>query len=276
MNNEIPFGGKIIRGNADALDGQVVAYASFTENEQKRFIAVQGDYRKHSNLKDFLNSEFKNNDSASLDELLKNPELLDLEDPKKKAMLDKLKDVPDMEVVPVPAKLIPFAKEEQILAMEGDLIWLGNFTKGSNAQMVVSVFPLMYQAIYRDQEADLLNREIDDLISEPLTPIESTIPTYLNFKGDLNQHLLMEYIPSLVDAFEKVDFDDKWQEFIDFMADYRPEKDIESIKILLPNLSQVKSRKHLELICQKITAIKDEQFDMVEMIDDLIEHVYGE
>ena len=136
----------------------------------------------------------------------------------------------------------------------------------------------MYQALFRDQEALMLNQQIDDLIAAPAEPSvseEEKPNTYLNYKGDLNNHLLTEYIPKLVAAYDKENFEENWQVFVEFMGDYRPEKDIDQIKALLPKMNEIKGRKHIELICQKITAIKEEQFDMVKMIDELIDHVYG-
>ncbi len=271
MSSQMPLGGKLLRGNPDHLMGLVVAYVSFDKDGERRFLAVTGDYRKHANLKEFLKAEL----GDDVDKIRENPDFEFDEDENKRAMLERLRDVPDMEVVPVPAKLIPFAREEQIKSMEGDLVWLGHFTKAENAQLLATVFPIMYQAAFRDQEAKLLNSEIDQLLFDASNDVSDlAAKTYLNFKGDLVQHLLTEHIPLLVDAWGKVDFDVHWIHFLDFMAGYRPEKDIRQIKELLPRITKTQPRKHLELICRKISAIKEERFDMVEIIDDLIEHIY--
>jgi hypothetical protein len=159
-----------IQGSSQ-LAGLMSAYALIQEDSIEKdtpqgVMTVTGDYRNQRSLKEFIEQEFGPEGSKAFKDAMTSfredhrfDDDLDLD-----ALENKLQT--KMEIVPVPARMILLDTVEDVLKREGDIYFLGTFTSINNAQMMLGVFPILYQTAFKEQEVRLFRSEIDDFLSQ--------------------------------------------------------------------------------------------------------------
>jgi hypothetical protein len=277
------------KGDDGHLDGQVTVYAKIdmdpaelltmnhpvTTMVHGGLIAVQGNYREQSSLRDFLRTEmgisldgernpFDTNDVD--DELKDMIEGLDgIEsalDPQK--LREKLENMEDIEeFIPTPAKMVPFHTEQEILAQPGDVYFAGFYKKIGNAVLGINAVPIIYQALFREQQMQSLQNEIESLISqieiaEPAVSVTVTDPGI-----NPEETLLKEYFPSML--YQKTDpksFAAAQRQFRMFMVGYQFRDDIEDIITLISEDGGTNPAGYrlLGLYAKKIALVQTEDF----------------
>jgi len=176
--------GIIQKGVKNLPDGRMTVYAIIhsgldnsipVEHPEESYICngyltAQGDYRKYSTITEFLRSEFGESVENGLENILNQSDKSPFNIKKLKDFLSKFNDTKD--ILPVPAKIIRFYSEEDILSQEGDIFFAGTFKNISNANQCINAFPILYQAKYRESQLTIIKKEIDSLISD-ISELES-------------------------------------------------------------------------------------------------------
>jgi len=273
MNNNVLY--EMKNGDPKALKGEIIVFARIRHPESPEnqrtpvsevakngIIAAHGDYRSHHSLSDFLKNEL----GISLDSLKKGdgpealPEGLDIDMLKKK--MESVKGFEEM--IPTPAKLEPFENEEEIMARGCDIYYLGEFDRLTNANLAVNALPILYQAVFREQQIVLVEKEIEKIISGA----ENTIGDD-NYSTDINaveQRLNSEFISELLYNSNNKEEREKWEEKLrNYMWGYRYPAEIDKIISLASqfNLSPEKIKVLLELYVRKISAFLKEDYKTV-------------
>lgn len=272
----------------ERLDGRLTVYAMIDVEPSEMmamnhpiasavhngFLVAQGNFRDQSNLRDFLQSEMGLSLEEGLEEIIERLDGLESAlDPQK--LREKIENMREFEeFIPTPAKIVPFHSEEEILAQEGDVFFVGRFRNIGNANLSVNSFPILYQARYREQQVDRVRSEIEQLISQiegsAGAPPESyeTIP-------DVREKLLKEFIPEML--YSRKDegvFRTAEQKFRKFMRGYQDDVDIDEI-IRIISLPEDLAGAHfrlLELYAKKIGEIRAEHFETAQEIqNDILE-----
>ncbi len=283
------------KGDQDQLDGRVTVYAIIETDAadilnmkhpiasmvHNGLLVAQGNFREQSSLKDFLKSEM----GISLDENLgeglaqlieKMNGLESALDPQK--LKEHLENMGE-EFIPTPAKIVPFHSEEEILAQEGDIFFIGNYKNVGNAVLGVNALPILYQARYREQEAHKILNEIELLISQ-IERNESTVsPSVMTPGIDIEQKLLKEIIPNMLYCIkEPSQFKEAEEQFRDFMRGYRFKEDVDAIVTLIGSKEQLGAQDYrlLELYAKKIAAVKKEDFSAAEVYSKEIQSLRSE
>jgi hypothetical protein len=285
------------KGDPEHLDGQVTVYAKIDIDPAEfltmkhpvasmvhgGLLAVQGNYREQSSLRDFLRSEMGISlDGDGFDDELK--EMIEgmdgLEaalDPQK--LRDRLENMGDIEdFIPTPAKVVPFHTEQEILSQPGDIYFAGLFKGIGNAVLGVNAVPIIYQALFREQQMRSLQSEIESLISQ----IEWDGPgcgdgvTISSPGVNPEEALLKEYIPSML--YQRVDpvaFESARKQFRAFMQGYRFNDDVEAVLSLMTRDREpgVAEYKLLELYAKKIALVQAEDFAGVGAVNREIEQL---
>jgi type I site-specific restriction-modification system R (restriction) subunit len=183
------------------------------------------------------------------------------------------------EFIPTPAKIVPFHSEEEILAQEGDIFFIGNYKNVGNAVLGVNALPILYQARYREQEAHKILNEIELLISQ-IERNESTVsPSVMTPGIDIEQKLLKEFIPNMLYCIkEPSQFKEAEEQFRDFMRGYRFKEDVDAIVTLIGSKEQLGAQDYrlLELYAKKIAAVKKEDFSAAEVYSKEIQSLRSE
>ncbi|MDR2578772.1 MAG: hypothetical protein LBC70_08215 [Chitinispirillales bacterium] len=287
------------KGDPERLDGQVTVYAKI-EMEPEDFItmkhpvasmvhggliAVQGNYREQTSLRDFLRNEMGislDGDGVD-DELQEMIEGLDgLEaalDPQK--LRDRLENMADIEeFIPTPAKVVPFYSEREILSQPGDVYYAGSYKGIGNAVLGINAVPIIYQALFREQQMRSLHCEIESLISQIEIGGEPAGPTHTVTSLAINPEelLLKEYIPSML--YQRVDpsgFVAAQKQFRAFMRGYRFNDDVEAIISLISKdgTPEVAEYRLLELYAKKIAFVQAEDFSGAEIVRREIDQLKG-
>ena len=273
------------KGNPEQLDGHVTVYAKI-DMDPAEFItmnhpvaslvhggllAVQGNYKEQSSLRDFLRSEMgislDGEGGGPDDELKEMIESMDgLEsalDPQK--LRERLENMSELdEFIPTPAKVVPFHSEQEILDQPGDVYFAGFFKKISNAVLGVNAIPIIYQALFREQQMKSLQNEIDSLISQ-IEYGENVAPAIAINSPNVSpeEALLKIYIPSML--YQRVDpagLKYAQKQFRDFMRNYRFRDDVEAVVSLISKDKEpaAKEYKLLELYAKKIALVQKESF----------------
>lgn len=286
------------KGDDNNLCGRMIAYAKilptpdgqiggspFDDMIKNGLLTLEGDFRLFS-----ANSERKSINKA-MDEKLNNllasmeesgvdlPANLDVD-----SMRERLHELSNMEVIPIPARIGNFNTENDILEEDADIYYIGEFIGAGQAHYCLTTLPIYYQAVYREQakrkEMDFLNDALaqieagdfvdtDDLQkdSEELFPEGITLN---NFVGDISKLLNVRVIPFLLAQETDSEYHKQIEKFFDFMKGYPEAADIIRIDVALRELrhqdSQV-ARKLLELSCQKVCAVYDEDSRKAQEID---------
>jgi hypothetical protein len=287
------------KGNIDRLSGNVLVYARVQHSPGARptpwddlirggMIAVYGQYQNHMNLKDFLIKEM-GQDPEALAESLQ-----DRDDPqaqKLRELLSESENTDKMEIIPIPAKVVFFETEEELLEMDADIFFVGEFQHTTNAHLAISAFPILYQAALREQQSDQLDSEIQQLLHESgiALPSETEMTkrflpslagtTYLHYHGDLKELFWKRLIPELVhSASVPGQFSEQIQAFRAFLGGYPFEADLNAIEAHLLALAAgyKEHQKPVELLCQKIAALRDERFEEVRFVQSALEQWHQE
>jgi len=269
------------KGDPAHLDGQVTIYAFIDIDPAELMsmkhpiasmvhgglLAATGNYREQSNLLDFLRSEM----GVSLDEEGLGEGLADMLDkmdglegaldPQK--LRERLENMGELEeFIPTPAKIVSFHSEREILSSPGDVFFAGTFKRIGNAVLSVNAVPIIYQALFREQQMQTVRNEIEMLIAQ----IEHSEPpnrTFLTAGVDPQEALTKEYIPAMLyQRGNAAGFAAAKKSFRDFMRGYRFGDDVEAILTLISNDGEltVNSLKQLELYSKKIALVRREDF----------------
>lgn len=249
----------------------------FDDMIKNGLLALEGDFRQSIPTKsqrkaitDAMDEKFDNMLERMESEGIDIPENVDVD-----KMRERLHELSSMEVIPIPARIGSFETEEQILDEDADIYYIGEFIGAGQAHYCLTTLPIYYQAVYREQakrkEMDFLNEALaqieagdfvdtDDLQqnSEELFPEGITLN---NFVGDLSKLLNVRVIPFLLASESDMEYDRQMIKFFEFMKAYPETADILRIDMALRELRHQDStvaRKLLELSCQKVCAVYDE------------------
>jgi hypothetical protein len=284
------------KGDPEHLDGRVTVYAKIRVEPEELItmshpvasmvhgglLAVQGNYREQSSLLDFLKNEMGISlDGEGIDNEL--DDMIDgmggLEsalDPQK--LRERLENIGDIEeFIPTPAKVVPFHSEQEILDQPGDVYFAGSFKGVGNAVLGINAVPIMYQAIFREQQMQSLQSEIESLISQ----IEWNEPTGATITSpgvNPEELLLKEYIPSML--YQRVDpaaLESAQKQFRAFMRGYRFNDDVEAVLSLISRDREPGAMEYklLELYAKKIALVQTEDFAGVDVVHKEIESLRG-
>ncbi len=284
------------KGNPEKLCGRMVAYAKILRSAMKNdampgpfpsmirngILAVRGEFEKNSNIKSFMRHEMGTSVDKGINDLIEHikerggelPDGLDVD-----SFRNRLEELSSMEIIPVPAKIMFYEHEEDILRENADIYYIGEFSGMSQAHLCITSLPIFYQAKYREQQ----NAEEQSYISEFLSQIESGglitskpengefLPgkgSLLTFVGDLQELLERQVVPYLLyQAGNEEEFKASLERFKNFMAPYKNSRDIEEIENaickLRSNENDSRERFRLELLCRKVSALYHEKFELV-------------
>ena len=284
------------KGNPERLCGRMVAYAKILRSAMKNdampgpfpsmirngILAVRGEFEKNSNIKSFMRHEMGTSVDKGINDLIGHiketggelPDGVDVE-----SFRNRLEELSSMEIIPVPAKIMFYENEEDILRENADIYYIGEFSGMSQAHLCITSLPIFYQAKYREQQ----NAEEQSYISELLSQIESDglitskpengefLPgkgNLLTFVGDLQELLERQVVPYLLyQAGNGEEFKASIDRFKSFMAPYKEPGDVEGIGNaickLRMNENDSRERFRLELLCRKVSAMYHEKFEQV-------------
>lgn len=245
-------------------------------------LAVRGEFEKNSNIKSFMRHEMGTSVDKGINDLIEHiketggelPDGVDVE-----SFRNRLEELSSMEIIPVPAKIMFYENEEDILRENADIYYIGEFSGMSQAHLCITSLPIFYQAKYREQQ----NAEEQSYISELLSQIESDglitskpengefLPgkgNLLTFVGDLQELLERQVVPYLLyQAGNGEEFKASLDRFKSFMAPYKEPGDVEGIGNaickLRMNENDSRERFRLELLCRKVSAMYHEKFEQV-------------
>lgn len=290
------------KGDPDKLCGRMVAYAKIRNAPMKQdsmpmpfasmarngLLAVRGEFERNNNIKRFMQHEFG---SSSIDkgigDLIEHikesggslPEGVDAN-----AFRERLEELSSMEIIPVPAKIMFYDSEDEILQEDADVYYIGEFVGMNQAHLCITSLPILYQAKFREQQ----NAEEQEYIGELLSQIESDglitskpesgefLPgkgNLLSFVGDLQELLERRVVPFLLyQSANEEQFNAALNRFYAFMEPYSGQKDIlqigETIRKLRADENDSTERKRLELLCRKVSAVYHEQFEKLPEIQE--------
>ena len=287
------------KGNDDHLCGRMIAYAKilpspdalsgtpFDDMVKNGLLTLEGDFRNAPTGPEIRRSLNKNVDSK-LNNILQTmqeegvdiPENLDVD-----ALRDRLHELSNMEVIPIPARIGNFATEEDILNENADIYYIGEYIGLNQAHFCLTTLPIYYQARYREQakaaEISLLNEMLSQFESgtimdnediqkdtDELFPEGLTLNTFM---GDLDNLLNVRVIPFLLACETDSDYEKQIALFYNFMKDYPQQEDITRVDHAIRELRRKgdnqSARKLLELSCKKINSIYSEDTRTAEKIE---------
>ncbi|MFH1761711.1 MAG: hypothetical protein ABIA63_11490 [bacterium] len=275
-------------GNPKHLDGRLTVYAkvAIQDYPQKRrhpaigmlnngLLAAEGDFRHSSSLKDFFKQELGLSLEEGFKELLSQFNMGDLPgqfDPD--TLKDRLENFKSMEeFIPMPAKMITFNSETEILARDGDVFFLGEFENFINANLAVNAFPVFYQAIFKEQLNREISREINAILQQASKGTANG-SNYADFKGDLEQELLTKYIPEVFySSGTKTRNTEVEKKLINFMTGYPYPEEIKKIlSIISDSKINLQKKEYLvELFVKKIVALTKEDFKTLKTIQNTLD-----
>lgn len=279
----------IRRGNPERLSGKLLVYARIHESADLSkshwgelvrggMVAVTGNYRDQHSLLDFLRRELQEQLGDDVEEGLRQMREKGGDQWEKLQELMKDAEKPgNMEIIPIPAKVVFFESEDDLLQADADIFYMGEFKQVTNAHLSVSAFPILYQAAYREQDDLRLEDEINALLAETgMAEIESEscLPliqsvNYANYAGDLRDLLYRQLIPELIHRAAREDeFQEGMRHFRAFLRGYPFAEDVEAISRHIHDIAQGLSghQRHVELLCRKIAALREERFEELNSI----------
>ena len=293
------------KGNNDQLCGRMIAYARilpspdaepsetpFDDMIKNGLLTLEGDFRQFTNRPS--KREVNRVVDAKLNNVLETMEENGVELPENlnvDAMRERLHELANMEVIPIPARIGNFSNEEDILKEDADIYYIGEFIGANQAHYCLTTLPIYYQAKYREQakrsEMDMLNEvlsqfEEGDFVdtediqkdSDELFPKGLTLNTFM---GDLSKLLNMRVIPFLLACETDNDYNTQIQLFYTFMKGYPDQKDIQRIDKALRELRKqsdsITARNLLELSCKRINAIYNEDSQLASELAKQIETI---
>lgn len=288
------------KGNDEKLCGRMIAYAKilpspdadvgetpFDDMIKNGLLVLEGDFRQF-NIAQPSRREMKRNVDAKLNKLLSTMEENGVELPENlnvDALRDRLHELSNMEVIPIPARIGNFGTEEDILKEDADIYFIGEFIGVNQAHFCLTTLPIYYQAKYKEQakrdEMDLLNEvlaefETTDFVdtedlqkdSSELFPKEVTLNTFV---GNLSSLLHSRVIPFMLACENDSDYEVQIGLFYNFMKSYPEQDDVIRIDRALRELRKKSdsnfARQLLELGCKKICAVYNEESGLAQELD---------
>lgn len=289
----------IRRGDPDRLSGQLLVYARIADGvdlSQSQWgelvrgglVAVSGNYRDQHSLLDFLRKELMDQMGEDYEEGLR--QLREKGGEQWDRLQELLRDAEkpgNMEIIPIPAKVVFFDSEEELLQSDSDIFYMGEFKQVANAHLTVSAFPILYQAAYREQDDLRLQDEIESLLSDTGMAVpapESCLPliqsvNYSNFRGDLRDLLYRRLIPELIHCAPREDeFKVGMEHFRAFMRGYPFAEDVDAIALHIHDMALGLDghQRQIELLCRKIAALREERFEELRQIQKELKELDGE
>lgn len=291
------------KGNDENLCGRMIAYARILPNPDNEtsgspfddmikngILTLEGDFRQslpsksqRRALSDAMDEKFDHMLEHMESEGIQIPENVDVD-----KMRERLHELSNMEVIPIPAKIGNFTNEAEILEEDADIYYIGEFIGVSQAHYCLTTLPIYYQAVYREQarrkEMDFLNEALaqietgefvdtDDLQkdTEELFPKGVTLNTFV---GDMSKLLNTRVIPFLLALESDEQYENQIKLFYQFMKGYPVQADVKLIDLAIRDLRAKRDnalvRKLLELGCQKIVAIYNENPRLADEIGEQI------
>jgi len=271
---EGPFGSSESSGAADASN----PLHSMVRNG---ILAVQANYVDQRNIRDFFREEFGISLEKGIQEVIDQAkETGGLEgalDPE--AVKERLESMKNADFIPIPAKIAFFNSEEEMLAGEADVFFLGHFTIISHAHLCVNSFPIIYQAYFREQEHRAMELEIAALLGSIEDPRkktgaapaeqESEGPRIQNYQGDVKAFLLKDLIPNMIYSLtDRPEYEKALSQFKSFMGDFGFPEDMQEIISLIESTPthDANALRKLELLVAKIEALLKEDYERLEEI----------
>lgn len=284
------------KGNPERLSGRLIVYAKimstgygdnhlpFAGMVRNGLLVVEGEFQSGDSFKKFFQKEFGGASSEDFSEILDRlreagGELPEGVDPD--TVRERLEEVSNMEVIPVPAKVVFYENENEILMENADIYYIGEFYGLSQAHLCITSLPIFYQAQYREQ----INLEEQKYINDVLSQIEDGGITEISqlqetgvflagkgnldtFVGNLQELLTTQVIPFLLyETEDEESYENRIRRFYEFMKPYPQQDDIRktdlTIRDLRRNFKNAKALRRLELLSQKIGAIYHENFERV-------------
>jgi hypothetical protein len=242
-------------------------------------LAVQANYVDQRNIRDFFRVEFGISLEKGIQEVIDQAkETGGLEgalDPE--AVKERLESMKNADFIPIPAKIAFFNSEDEMLATDADVFFLGHFTVISHAHLCVNSFPIIYQAYFREQEHRAMEKEIAALLGtienpkgkESVPAPEAESPKIQNFKGDLKAFLLKDLIPKMIYSLgDPSEYAKALLQFKDFMGDFGYPEDSQEIINLIESTPahDAKALRKLELLVAKVEALQQEDYVKLEAI----------
>lgn len=291
------------KGNDENLCGRMIAYARILPNPDNEssgtpfddmikngILTLEGDFRQalpsksqRRALSDAMDEKFDHMLEHMESEGIEIPENVDVD-----KMRERLHELSNMEVIPIPAKIGNFNNEEEILAEDADIYYIGEFIGVGQAHYCLTTLPIYYQARFREQtrrkEMDFLNEALaqietgefvdtDDLQNdtEELFPNGVTLNTFV---GDMSKLLNVRVIPFLLALETNEQYEEQIKLFYKFMKGYPVQADVKLIDLAIRDLrshnDNAMVRNLLELACKKITAIYNEDPHLADEIGEMI------
>jgi len=283
------------KGNSSKLLGKLIVYARISSNAEPEkgmmplrdmvrngLLVVSGEFKPHDSFKDFIRREVgSNSNSEGISELIEHlkeegmelPENLDPD-----SFKDRIQEISNMEIIPVPAKVVFYESEEEILKEDADIYYIGEFSGISQAHLCITSLPIFYQAMYREQVNSWERQYINDLLGQieygdfkennhsiQNVDVFSEHDTLDTFMGNLWELLSLRIIPFLLAQETDEDYEHNITKFYSFMKSYPEIEDVvqmdHSIRVLRANQGDSKARERLELLGQKISATYQEDFE---------------
>ncbi len=242
-------------------------------------LAVQANYVDQRNIRDFFRDEFGISLEKGIQEVIDQAKdtggLEGALDPE--AVKERLESMKNADFIPIPAKVAFYNSEEEMLAQDVDVFYLGRFTVITHAHLCVNSFPIIYQAYFREQEQVAMELEIatllqvieDPKLEKVSTPKASEEVTLQNFQGDLQAFLLKDLIPKMIyNLSDPTEYQNAKRHFRTFMGDFGYPEDLEAIIILIETTPKqdLMVLKKLELLVAKVEALQREDYIKLEEI----------
>ncbi len=289
------------RGDPDRLKGKLIAYVRIEGNPEEAgrlpepegfgsergdapnplnamvrngILAVQANFVNQRNIRDFFREEFGISLEKGIQEVIEQARdtggLEGALDPE--AVKERLESMKNADFIPIPAKIAFFNGEDEMLATDADVYYLGSFTVLSHAHLCVNSFPIIYQAYFREQEHRAVESEIAALLGTIEDPRrKDSEVTIQNYPGDLKAYLLKDLIPKMIYSLgDKEEYSKALGSFRSFMGDFGYPEDIQEIVTLIESTPSHDSRNllKLELLVGKIEALQKEDYEKLEAIRD--------
>ena len=284
------------RGDPEKLKGKLIAYVRIIPKEggdgteanggeavsplaamvRNGILAVQANFVNQRNIRDFFREEFGISLEKGIQEVIDQAkETGGLEgalDPE--AVKERLESMKNADFIPIPAKIAFFGSEEEMLAGDADIYYLGKFTVLSHAHLCVNSFPIIYQAYFREQEHRAMEHEIAALlgtIEEPkgAEPAGADGPRLQTFQGDVKAYLLKDIIPKMIyHLSDAAEYAKALNQFKTFMGNFGYPEDLQAIISLVESTPAHDSKglRKLELLVAKVEALQKEDYEKLEAI----------
>ena len=290
------------KGNDKHLCGRMIAYARilpspevdksgtpFDDMVKNGIFALEGDFRQapvlpnKRSLNRAMDDRIDNLIETMREEGVDLPDDIDVD-----SLRERLHELSNMEVIPIPARIGNFNSEEAILKEDADIYFVGEFIGMNQAHFCLTTLPIYYQARSREQakveEMALLNEMLsqfengsimdnDDIQkeTEELFPEGASLNTFV---GDLNNLLNSRVVPFLLACENDADYEAQVQLFYNFMKSYPEQRDVKlidgAIRELRKQGGDQSARKLLELGCKKINALYNEDIKGAEELNQQI------